>query len=162
MYRYLIISILILLFIYTFCFAEGIKEEFSQRIDGRFEAWFINEGMVKGRNWKSLSEKEKYAYLLGYEDGTFSAVIHKLSGKQARRKAMMSLPISVEGGGAEYTKKEIDKFYQNEKNLGIPIYYVLLIITNRLKGVKESKIERYIEYLRNPNNKDLKEIISGE
>jgi hypothetical protein len=136
-----------------------MEDKFTSPVEEESEVMFISQGMINGSHWKSFNEKQKWAYLFGFEDGTIYTAIHYLPNEKSKERVYASLPTSAENVSFEYLIKEIDKFYLNDKNVDIPISYVLLIIRNRLLGIDEDKIQRYIKYLRNPADKDLEKII---
>ena len=154
--RILITSILVLLFISSLTYA--LEDDFTLPVEGEFEAMYITEGMLNGQRWRTLQEKEKALYLFGFEDGTINTAIHYLSDEKLSAKILGSLPASA-GASMSDLIKRIDEFYSDGKNIHIPVCYVLLIIRNRLLGVDESKIQRYIEYLRSGADEDLKKVI---
>ena len=155
----ILLPILILFLISSSAYANELKDEFNQPVEGIFEAWFVTQGMVNASHWMFFTEKEKWTYLFGFGDGTINTTAHFISNEKERRKAYSSLPSSVEGDlPMDDLIKKIDQFYSDEKNLDIPVSYVLLIIRNRLLDVDEDKIQKYIEYLRDPSDKDLENI----
>ena len=137
-----------------------LKDGSNQPVEGIFEAWFVTQGMVNASHWMFFTAKEKWTYLFGFGDGTINTAAHFIFNEKEKRKAYSSLPSSVEGDlPMDDLIKKIDQFYSDEKNLDIPVSYVLLIIRNRLLGVDEDKIQRYIEYLRDPSGRNLEYVI---
>jgi hypothetical protein len=123
---------------------------------------FINEGMVDGKVWNSFDEKQKIAYLYGYEEGVMNTAIHYIQDEEKRDDAIYNLPTSVAEISTAGLSVAIDDFYSEEKNLDIAISYVITITRNRLIGTPEEKIQRYIEYLRGERFEDLKKVIEKE
>ena len=153
--------VLILLFSFMFLptYSQTLKDEFTQPVEGEFESWFINEEMINGYKWSSFSLDEKASYLLGFMDGGVYTATHFITDEERRKEVYALLPVLSAQLGFEELVKRIDKFYQDEENKNIPLGYVFIIIRNRLIGVNEDKIQRYIDYLRHPQGTDLREII---
>ena len=156
--------LLVLLILSSVQLCQALEAEFTQQIDDEsFEAIYIEEGMVDGNSWMNFDRSTKWGYLFGFEDGVRGTAIHYVSDVRVKSKIQKSLPSSFEGGGDfEYLVQEVDKFYSDDRNIDIPINYVFLVIRNRLIGIDDAKIRRYIEYLRNPKGKDLPLIIDAE
>ena len=148
--KLLIKSVLILLFfVPLLTYAEQIDKIILPQFSD-FEAMYINEGIVSGRHWKTFGEKDKGAYLLGYQDGVINTAIYYVPDEKEKIEVIDSFP-SMD---MDDLVKRIDEFYSDDRNLNIPIPYVLLIIRNRLIGTDEKDIEKYIEHLRESSGKE--------
>ncbi|OGW76018.1 MAG: hypothetical protein A2Z72_02010 [Omnitrophica bacterium RBG_13_46_9] len=131
--------------------------------ENKFEAKYFGRGLIDGFVWKQLTEREKAFYLFGFEDGVMGIALHFIPEGKDRDNVYNTLPTSTENcPQTSEIIKSIDEFYSDDKNTAIPMYYVLLVIKNRLAGVDEAKIQNYIEYLRNSEGKDLEEAVEEE
>ena len=148
--------LVLLLAIPCYCEDDGDTEIHIQDVEARY----MERGMIDGMGWRQFTDGEKGFYLLGFEDGAMGITIHFIFDDDTKRRALGVLPLSVEDNPplSEIVKK-IDAFYSDDKNLEIPIYYVVQIIRNRLIGIDESKIESYIQYLREGASGNLNEIL---
>lgn len=157
-------GVFILVFLF-FCglspLCQAIEDEYTLPIkDNSVDAVYIEGVIISGQTWNKFTRDAKWGYLFGFEDGTRNTAIHFISDSQLKNTIQGSLPGSIEGGeDFEFLIQEIDKFYSDDRNRDIPINYVFLITRNRLLGTDETKIQRYIEYLRNPKGEDVAEII---
>lgn len=148
--KLLIKSFLILLFSFPLLvYAEQIDKTILPQFS-EFDAIYINEGVVNGHHWKSFGKKEKGTYLLGYQDGVICTAIYYVPDEDNKTEVISSFP-SVDMNDLV---KRIDEFYSDDRNLNIPIPYVLLIIRNRLTGTDEKDINKYIEHLRESCGKE--------
>ena len=134
------------LFVYAESTDKTILPQFSD-----FDAMYINEGLINGRHWKTFNEKEKGAYLIGYQDGLTNTAIYYVPDEANKTEVIDSFPSMV----MVALIKKVDEFYSDDRNLNIPIPYVLLVIRNQLIGTDEKEIEKYIEHLREGAGKDI-------
>ncbi|MCQ9206446.1 MAG: hypothetical protein NG740_00975 [Omnitrophica bacterium] len=152
-----IMIVLVLIFASSQIYA--LQDEYTQKVEeGGIEDLYLEQGMVNGEFWNNMSNQDKFSYLLGYQDGLMATTAHFVSGEAEKTKAMSSFPKGV----FNQLIPQIDEFYAEEKNMDIPISYVLTIIRNRQKGTDETKIQNYTEYLRDSQGKDLRKSIEGE
>ena len=157
-----LVSILLFFFMFLPIYPQTLKDEFTQPVEGEFESWFINEEMINGYKWSSFSSDEKASYLLGFMDGGVYTAAHFITDEEKRKEVYALLPALSAQLGFEELVKRIDKFYQDKKNKDVPLCYVFIIIRNRLIGVNEDKIQRYIDYLRHSQGKDLEKAIQHD
>ena len=152
-----IIILLVLIFVSSYTYA--LRDEYTQRVEeGGIEDLYLNQGMIDGEYWNDMSDRDKFSYLLGYQDGLMTTMAHFVSGEAQKTKVMSNFP----KGEFNQLIPQIDKFYAEKENANIPIGYVLTIIRNRQKSTDEAKIQNYIEYLRDSQGKDLKKAIEKE
>lgn len=145
----LILSILALFLISSFTCAEPVDKIILPHFS-EFDAMYINEGIINGNHWKSFSEAKKGAYLLGYQDGVVNTAIYYVPDENDKAEVIESFP-SMDMGDLI---KKVDEFYSDDRNLNIPVAYVLLIIRNRIIGTDEKDINKYIEHLRKSCGKE--------
>lgn len=143
--------LMLLFFVPLFAYAKPINKTILPQFS-EFDAMYINEGTVNGHHWKTFGEAEKGAYLFGYQDGVINTAIYYVSDDKEEAEVIDSFP-SID---MDNLIQQVDVFYSDDRNLNIPIPYVLLIIRNRLIGTDEKEIERYIEHLRDSSGKKQK------
>ena len=121
--------------------AEGVGPDIvTMRVDGI---------VIDGNMWVNLTQNEKWTYLFGFEDGARDTAIHYVPDARTRDIIYEGLPTSLgEEKSIKYLISEIDSFYSNDKNRTIPVNAALLTVRNRLMGVDEENIEKYVSYLR--------------
>ena len=147
--KLLILSILMLFLIASNTYAQNDKPTSIAKGElNEDESIYLKQGMFDGNAWKSSSDREKGAYLLGYEDGVMNTAIQHISNKGEKDKAIGELPTSAGEISLNALIEQVDNFYLDDKNFNIPVPYVLLIIRNRIKGVDKKEINEYIVYLR--------------
>ncbi|MFC1576592.1 hypothetical protein ACFL3J_02865 [Candidatus Omnitrophota bacterium] len=105
---------------------------------------YIEEAMIEGTFWNKMKDRDKFAYLLGYQDGLMTTSAHFISDKGDRAKAMDSFP----GGNIDELITKINEFYTNEEHTVIPMCYVLVVLRNRQKGQSAEEVDKYIGYLK--------------
>ena len=144
----LILTILICLIPLT-VYAEQVDKVILPQFS-EFDVMYIHKGMINGHHWKLLPEREKWSYLLGYQDGVINTAIYYVPDEDDKTEVISSFPSLP----MDVLIKSIDVFYSNDKNLNIPIPYVLLVIRNRLIGTDEKDINKYIEHYRKSCSKE--------
>ena len=155
--RYTIPFIIVILFLVP---VSALGEESAELRIEDVESRYMERGMIDGVAWQQFTDDEKGFYLLGFEDGVMGITIHFIGDEERKKQALSVLPMSVEGSPPlSAVVKEIDDFYGDKDNRDIQIYYVLQIIRNRLLGIDEKKIRRYILYLREGANANLEEAL---
>jgi len=147
--KILFLPSIILLILFSLSVGTQHIEKTIEPSWGEFEKLYMKEAIVNGHRWNTFKQERKRGYLFGYEDGLITTGIYYISDQEARYEIISSLPTSVGDTPMEDLVDKIDEFYSNDKNLNIPVSYVLLIIRNRLIGVDEKWINEYIEHLRN-------------
>ena len=109
----------------------------------------VDRVVIDGKMWRHFSENEKWTYLFGFEDGARSTAMHYVPDEALRQSIYKGLPSSLtEGSTIKSLIAEIDEFYSDKQNLDIPVNSVLLVIRNRMMGVSEEKLNKYIKSLR--------------
>jgi hypothetical protein len=109
----------------------------------------VDKVVIDGNMWVNLEESEKWTYLFGFEDGARDIAMHYVPEPETRDIIYEGLPTSLVGeGSVKHLIAEIDAFYQDRKNMMIPVNSALLVVRNRSMGVDEDKIEKYVNYLR--------------
>ena len=157
------IAVLMVLFFISPVICGAQEKEKAEAVVAEVEARYMERGMIDGSAWRQFTDGEKGFYLLGFEDGAMGFAIHFIQDKPAKEKAYSVLPMSLEDHPPlSKIVKEVDAFYSDKKNIDIPIYYTLQIVRNRLLGVDEKSIQRYIQYLRDGANVNLEEILASE
>jgi len=146
----LIISTAILLLTSPLAFAQQTGKTILPRFS-EFEAMYIHEGMVNGNHWKSFSEREKGAYLLGYQDGVINTAIYYVPDEDDKIEVIDAFPSIMP---MDDLVKRINEFYLDDRNLNISLPYVLLIIRNRVAGIDEKEIDKYIDHLRHSSDEE--------
>jgi hypothetical protein len=116
---------------------------FSQDID-KEDVMKISSGMF----WDSLNLNEKKVYIKGLEDGTVNVCMYYVTSQEDKVDAYSMLPTMLDVISYEGFIRQIDLFYKDPENYDIPIIYALVVVRNRLAGVKEEDIENYLAYLR--------------
>jgi len=135
----------LIIFILTVSFACVLEGAYAQAVEEvGAEDVYIEEAMIEGTFWNKMKDRDKFAYLLGYQDGLMTTSAHFISDKGDRAKAMDSFP----GGNIDELIAKIDEFYSNEEHTVIPMCYVLVVLRNRQKGQSVEEVDKYIGYLK--------------
>jgi len=102
-------------------------------------------GMANGRLWNSLNSGEKQAYLIGYRDDWALHASTRTSPAPDGGIEEEYYPRSV--GFAEVAKS-LDVFYQVSENRNIQIRYALRILTLKIAGVPEARVQGEVLFFR--------------
>lgn len=123
---------------------QSSSETWVAPSDDDFASIYINQGMYKGADWVKLNDKEKMTYVMAYQDGLVACSIFYIKDKKQQEVAIHSFP----SGDIDKILKEMDVIYSDQRNIDIPIPYVLIAVRNKIEGAEQKSIEGYLEYIR--------------
>ena len=102
-------------------------------------------GMANGRLWNSLTSGEKKAYLIGYWDDW---ALHASTRTNPAPDGGIEEEYYPRSLGFEEIAKSLDGFYQASENLNIQIRYALRILTLKVAGVADAKVQGEVLFFR--------------
>ena len=148
---------LLLSFVLVFCFvfpaAQASDSQSAETNDlgakiQAYEMYYLQNKMLDGNDLASIPDPVKASYLFGYEDGVVNMVKQFGMGPEEKKEVLSTLPSSVKDISMDSLISYVDDFYTDEKNLNIPVPYVLLITRNRIAHMSEEEIGKYVIFLR--------------
>jgi hypothetical protein len=102
-------------------------------------------GMANGRLWNSLAAGEKKAYLVGYWDDW---ALHASTRTNPAPDGGIEEEYYPRSLGFEEVVKSLDTFYSVPENLNIQIRYALRILTLKVAGVADAKVQGEVLFFR--------------
>jgi hypothetical protein len=102
-------------------------------------------GMGNGRLWNSLTSGEKKAYLIGYWDDW---ALHSSTRTNPAPDGGIEEEYYPRSLGFEEVAKSLDAFYQVPENLNIQIRYALRILTLKVAGISDARVQSEVLFFR--------------
>lgn len=106
---------------------------------------FHTQGLVNGRLWNTLSNREKLSFLFGYSDGlglvSTVGIQDKDLAKRATKVFWPNLTFNE-------ISSSLDKLYSTPENGPIAIANALIVVSKRASGSSEEVISKDVSQLR--------------
>ena len=102
-------------------------------------------GMANGRLWNSLASGEKKAYLIGYWDDW---ALHASTRTNPAPDGGIEEEYYPRSLGFEEVAKSLDGFYRVPENLNIQIRYALRILTLKVAGTSDARVQVEVLFFR--------------
>ena len=102
-------------------------------------------GMANGRLWNSLTPGEKKAYLIGYWDDW---ALHASTRTNPAPDGGIEEEYYPRSLGFEEIAKSLDAFYQVPENLNIQVRYALRILTLKVAGMSDARVQSEVLFFR--------------
>ena len=102
-------------------------------------------GMANGRLWNSLASGEKKAYLIGYWDDW---ALHASTRSNPAPDGGIEEEYYPRSLGFEEVAKSLDGFYRVPENLNIQIRYALRILTLKVAGTSDARVQGEVLFFR--------------
>jgi hypothetical protein len=102
-------------------------------------------GMANGRLWNSLASGEKKAYLIGYWDDW---ALHASTRTNPAPDGGIEEEYYPRSLGFEEVAKSLDGFYRVPENLNIQIRYALRILTLKVAGISDTRVQGEVLFFR--------------
>jgi hypothetical protein len=102
-------------------------------------------GMANGRLWNSLTSGEKKAYLIGYWDDW---ALHASTRTNPAPDGGIEEEYYPRSLGFEEVAKSLDTFYQVPENLNIQVRYALRILTLKVAGIPDARVQGEVLFFR--------------
>ena len=135
-----------IIFIFTICGFDAYAEN-------------IYSGFLTGKGWKTFTPEFKLFYLKGFKEGIsayeIKFILQELSIGASQDKideTIQEISLSKKYSSPNLTNQQmsevIDQFYDDYKNINIPVAEALYIINMEIEGQKKDDIEAYKEAAR--------------
>lgn len=102
-------------------------------------------GMANGRLWNSLAAGEKKAYLIGYWDDW---ALHASTRTNPAPDGGIEEEYYPRSLGFDEVSKSLDTFYGVPENLNIQVRYALRILTLKVAGIPDARVQGEVLFFR--------------
>ncbi len=104
-----------------------------------------------GKMWEKLDKAAKIAYVAGYKDGEENGLsirsIYENKTTQALNieQRLVNQNKILYNADIPQVVSGIDKFYSDYANIYLPLPIAFQVVTDRIQGVSEDEVQKYIE-----------------